>query len=185
MADNLIGAYAIYKAPHYTGDDLNNQIAINVERLNAYTPRAAYLLRYLVPGQNQIQYLLTFEVSSIQLLDANTLQGVYIEQDGIGVLIDCVSVTDFITNANAGTNPTRRYGAGIPAFVNPSISSYCISRLDDGTGSAVNQFVMDYVGRILGQTVYSHISNATRYNVTSYHPIVTIGTDIVTAGACS
>lgn len=185
MAENLISVYALYQAPHFTAFSSNNQIAINTDRINAFTPRPAYLLRELVPGQNQIQYILTFEVSSLQLLDANTLQGVYIEQDGKGVLIDAISVLDFVTNANAGNSPTRKYVGGVPAFTNPTINSYCINRIDDGTGSAVNQLVMDYVGRVIGQTVYSHISNATKYNVTSYTRPIPIGNDIVTVGVCS
>jgi len=74
MADTyLISAVAIYKATHFTP---NETIAINVARLQGYSPRNAWVKRYLVQGQNQIQYLLDFEPSSADVLDPNILEWV-------------------------------------------------------------------------------------------------------------
>jgi hypothetical protein len=111
MADTLIAAVAIYKATHFTP---NETISINALRLQGYSPRNAWVKRYLVQGQNQVQYLLTFEPSSAEVLDPNILQGLYIEVDGVGVVIDCTSVADFVSTVNGDQAAlTRRYASGI------------------------------------------------------------------------
>lgn len=182
MSDTfIISAYAIYKAPHFTGFDSNNQIGINVSKLQGFSPRYAYLKRYLVPGQNQIQYLLTFDASSVDMLDPNLLQGVYVEVSGEGVLVDCVSVADFIATAD-GTqaNLTRRYAGGIPAFISPTKTKYCITRLDAGNGSAINQVVMDYIGQYIGDVSFvSHVTGTSIYSFLSYTVPVAINGDVI------
>ena len=182
----LIAATALYKAPHFTAFDANNQITINADRIMAFTPRAAYLLRYLVPGQNQIQYLLTFEPTSAQLLDVNTLQGVYVEQDGQGVLVDCISVTNFVNAVDTAGSITPRYGGAIPVFVSPVAIAWCISRADDGSGFSHDNVVTDYLNQYAGNVrLRSNISGVSHYIVFSYTQIVAIGADVVTAGACT
>lgn len=182
MSDTfIVQATALYKAPHFTGFDSNNQIGINVSKLQGFSPRFAYLKRYLVPGQNQIQYLLTFEVSSQELLDPNTLQGIYAEVSGEGVLIDCISVADFIATAD-GTQAafTRRYAGGIPAFVSPTPTKYCITRLDDASGSAHNQIVMDYVLQYIGAINFiSHVTGTSIYTFMSYTIPKPINGDVI------
>jgi hypothetical protein len=182
----LLSAVALYKAPHFTALDANNVISINVDRIQFFTPRPAYILRYLVPGQNQIQYLVTFEPTSQQLLDTNTLQGVYVEQDGQGCVVDCISVSNFITAADNAGSLTQRYPAGIPAFVSPSALAYCISRADDGSGFSHDQVVTDYLQQYFGNVrLRSNISGVSHYIVFSYQNVVAIGTDTVTVGACT
>jgi hypothetical protein len=182
----LLSAVALYKAPHFTAFDTNNVISINVDRIQAFTPRPVWILRYLVPGQNQVQYLITFEPTSAQLLDVNTLKAVYIEQDGLGVAIDCVSVANFITAADNAGSLTQNYPAGVPAFVNPTAIAYCISRADDGTGFSHDQVVTDYLLQYFGGVrLRSNISGVSHYIVFSYTVPVAIGADTITAGACT
>ena len=182
----LLSAVALYKAPHFTALDSNNVISINVDRIQAFTPRPAYILRYLVPSQNQIQYLVTFEPTSQQLLDTNTLQGVYVEQDGQGVVVDCISVANFITAADNSGSLTQRYPGGVTAFVSPTAIAYCISRADDGSGFSHDQVVTDYLQQYYGNVrLRSNISGVSHYIVFSYTFPIAIGADTITAGACT
>lgn len=179
MADTyILPAYALYTAPHFTGFDNNNQIAINVIQIDAFSPRYAWLKRYLVPGQNQIQYLLTFEPNSLEVADPNILQGVYIEQDGKGVLIDCISVDNFIAAADGLGTITRRYAAGVPAFVTPTPTCYIIARIDNATGSDMNDVVMGYVTQYIGNVQFvSHVTGTSLYRIYSYTVPVGINGD--------
>lgn len=182
----LLAATALYKAPHFTAYDSNNQITINADRIMAFTPRNAYILRYLVPGQNQIQYLITFEPTSAQLLDVNTLQGIYVEQDGQGVVIDCISISNFVTAVDTGGTITARYGGTITVFTSPTAIAWCISRADDGSGFSHDNVVTDYLNQYAGNVrLRSNISGVSHYIVFSYTQIVAIGTDSVSAGACT
>jgi hypothetical protein len=193
----LTPAVALYKAPHFTGYDSNNVITLNADRIQAFTPRPAWIKRYLVPGQNQIQYLLTFEPSSADLLDPNILTGVYVEQDGAGVVIDCTNVTAFDTAINNQTPIPQNYAAGIPLFVSPSAIAYCLVRADDGSGYAHDQVVMQYVTQYWGNVrLRSSVSGISHYILYSFQPIIAqlnvqpgipppYILDTVTVGACT
>lgn len=179
MAETIFQATAIYTAGHYTFNDPNNVIELNSTRLQGFTPRNAYLLRYIIPGQNQVQYLLTFEPSSADLADVNTIVGLYVEEDGKGVLIDCISITQFNAVANGTGTIQRRYGAA-PAFTTPTASFWCVTRSDDGSGHAHNKVVMDYVGQYIGNVrMKSNISGTSVYTFQAYGTVVAIGSDSV------
>lgn len=182
MADTfLFQATAIYKANHYVFDQPNVRVIdFNAPRIGGFSPRNAWLLRYIVPGQNQVQYLLTFEPSSEQLLDTNTLQGLYVEQDGLGVMVDCISVANFNAVANgtvAGLTP--RYGTA-PAFVTPEALYWCITRSDDGTATDHSIATTDYVGQYIGNMrMVSNISGVTTYRMLAYGTPIAIGSDVL------
>lgn len=181
MSDTLIlQAYALYKATHFTGFDNNNQIGIEVFRLQGFSPRYAWVKRYLVPGQNQVQYLLTFEPSSAEVTDANVIQGVYIEIDGQGVVIDCISCDNFTAAANGTGTITRRYAAGVTAFTTPTPACYTVSRIDDGSVSAANQVVMDYVTQYIGNVEpVSSVTGTSTYRLYAFSRPTPVGGDIV------
>jgi hypothetical protein len=202
MANTILtAAYALYKAPHFTGYDSNNQITINADLIGAFTPRPAWIKRYLVPGQNQIQYLPTFEPSSADLADPNILTAVYIEQNGQGVYIDCISVANAEAAFNGTGSLTTTYigqPGGIPLFTTPTAIAYCISRADDGSAGAHGLVSQAYVGQYVGNVrLRSNISGISHYTVFSFlFPIAQLcpipGTpstswtaDVVTAGACA
>lgn len=194
----LLPAVCLYKAPHFTGYDSNNIVSINADRVQALTPRPAWIKRYLVPGQNQIQYLLTFEPSSADLADPNTLQGVYLEQDGIGFVIDSINVSNTNDALNGVGSITQRYGAGIPLFTTPTAVAYCLVRADDGSayahGQVSTQYVTQYVGNV---RLRSNVSGISHYILFSYtfpiaqlNPIPGVPStswvlDTITAGACT
>lgn len=178
----IISAVALYKATHFTGNDSNNVIGVNVSKLQGFSPRYAYVKRYLVPGQNQIQSLLTFSVSSEELLDPNLIQGIYIEVSGEGVVVDCISVADFIATADGlQVNLTRRYAAGVPAFTSPTPTTYYIRRLDDASVSAHSDVCTDYVLQYVGACTHvSHVTGTSIYAISSYTVPIPIGGDVIT-----
>lgn len=202
MANTILtAAYALYKAPHFTGYDANNLITINADLIGAFTPRPAWIKRYLVPGQNQIQYLLTFEPTSADLADPNILTGVYIEQNGVGVVIDCISVANAESAFNGTGSLTTTYigqPGGIPLFSTPQAIAYCVVRSDNGSADAIGLFSQAYVGQYIGNVrLRSNISGISHYIIFSYtFPIAQLcpqpgqssalwPSDSVTAGACT
>jgi len=183
MADTfLFQATAIYKATHYVFDDANSRVIdFNAPRIQGFSPRNVWLLRQIIPGQNQVQYLLTFEPSSEQLLDTNTLQGLYVEQDGLGVMIDCISIANFNAVANGTLGGiTPRYGTP-PAFQTPEALYWCITRSDDGTGFEHDQVVMQYVGQYIGNIrLVSNVTGVSVYRMLAYGTPKAIGSDVLT-----
>lgn len=192
----LLAVVALYKAPHFVGYDTNeNQISLNADRVQAFTPRNSWIKRYLVPGQNQIQYLLTFEPTSAELADPNTLSGVYIEQDGKGVVVDCISVANLVGALNGTSSYTQQYTSGVPLFLSPTSTAYCLVRVDDGSGYAhakvETDYVTSYVGNIIRRSYFSGVSH---YSLSSFivpapqtpQPPTGSGiVDVITVGSCS
>lgn len=179
MALTIFVATAIYTKGQYVFNDPNNSIDINAAELQAFTPRNCWLLRTIVPGTNRIEYNITFSPSSADLADANTIVGLYIEQDGQGVMIDCISITQFNAVANGTGTIQARYGAA-PAFTSPTTSYWCVTRSDDGSGAAHNDVVMDYVGQYIGNVrLKSNISGTSVYTFQAYGTVTAIGTDSV------
>jgi hypothetical protein len=178
----LIKATAIFKDGQYVFNDPNNEIDLNSLEIDSFAPRNCWLLRYIIPATNQVQYMLTFKPSSADLADSNTIQGLWVEQEGKGVMIDCISIDNFNTILNAGSgNLQRRYGAA-PAFTTPTPSCYRITRADNGTGAAHDQVVTDYVGQYIGNIrMVSNNSGISVYEISAYGTPVAIGTDSIAA----
>lgn len=175
----MFKATAIFKNGQYVFNDPSNEIDLNSAKIDGFSPRPVWLLRTVVPGTNQVQYLPTFAPSSEELADANTIQGLWVEQDGEGVMIDCISIDNFNTIANAGGSLQRRYGAA-PAFTTPTPSYWCITRADNGTGAAHDKVVTDYVGRYIGNVrLKTNISGVSVYEVQAFGTLKALGTDSV------
>jgi len=199
MSDAIVYAYAIYNGTTSTfvGDDYVT-IPINCSRLNAYSPRPVWLVRELAPGDGTIiLYIPTFYPNSEQLLDPNTLSGLWIEVDGQDVMIDVQnqSTTTFITACNAccGSVPTivaSNWNGNTPDFAPLALNSLCIYRFDDGSAGAHNAFAADYVGKYIGVAqLRSNFSNTSHYSITTYYTYtqfqgIIIGSDVVYLGVC-
>ena len=191
---STVNAYVIYDGTghRYVGGE-NQTITINCDRLNAFSPRRVWLLRELAPGDGTtIIYTPTFYPTSPQVLDANTLQGWWIEQDGKDAMIDIASASGLVDACNAccdtvPTIVTRFYTTGVPSFNPLTLNSFCILRLDDGTTTAHGNIALDYLTNIVGGAILkSHITGLSHYTVQSFFTTLTpYGSDIVTAGACS
>jgi hypothetical protein len=189
----LVTAYVIYDGTtsRYVGDQ-NSTVQINCERLQAYSPRPVWLLRYLAPGDGtDILYQPTFSVTSAQLLDTNTLQGFWIEVDGKDIIIDVQNSTVFSTACNAccGSNPiiARFYTNGIASFVPLTGNTFCITRSDAGDTAAHSQVALDYMTNIYSNPIRTYwFSGTSRYQVQSFYTTLNpVGTDTVASGTCA
>lgn len=179
MSTVLFTATAIYARSQYVFNDPNPVIDINAAKVDAFSPRPCWLLRQIVPGTNQIQYVLTFQPTSADLLDVNTILGLWVEQDGRGVMIDCISIADFNTVANGTGTITRRYSSA-PVFTTPTASWWCVTRADDGSGYAHDVVVTDYVGSYIGNVrLKSNTSGVSIYTFQAFGTVVPIGSDSV------
>ncbi|HLA59530.1 MAG TPA: hypothetical protein VK622_12240 [Puia sp.] len=191
---SLVSAYILYdgNSGTFVGDQ-NKTIQINCERMRAYSPRPAWLLRRLMPGDGtQIQSLLTFELTSNDQ-DANTLQGYAIEVDGQDSMIDIVTWEALINACNCpdcddpdGNPVARFYSSGTPAFTPLTLNTYCITRNDDGTGYDHDVAVMAYTGRYVGNMrLRSNLSGVSHYQIEAYSKPQSVGSDVVNTGICT
>lgn len=192
----LVQAYLIYNAQDNTYVDNGTLVTINCDQLQSFTPVECWLQSWLPAGDGtDVIYQLTFDVSSVDLTQygTNLIQGVYIEQNGIGMMIDAADVSTVSTACSAccDSSPvatlTRFYTGGIPSFSNPTAATFCITRLDDGSASAHNEAALAYVGSFSGSfKMVSNMSGTSKYQVQSYTgwPPAARGTDVVASGAC-
>lgn len=192
----MVQAYLIYNAQSNSYVDDGTLVTINCERLQSFTPVKVWLQRWLAAGDGTlVETQITFDVNSVDLTQygANLIQGVYIEQDGAGMIIDIASAATLLDACNACCDDspvatlTRFYTGGIPSFSNPVSANFCITRLDDGSASAHNEAALAYAGSFQGSIkLVSSLSGTSRYQVVSYTgwPPAARGTDIVATGTC-
>lgn len=196
----LVNAYVLYNGTTgiYVGNDIPAvTISINCERLQAFSPRPVWLKRMLAPGDGTvILYEPTFNPTSDELLDANTLVGMWIEQDQQDVMIDVTTVAAFQAACDAccGTVPTiiaNTYGGNPTPFTPLTTNTFCIYRFDSGSAGDHNNFADDYVGQYIGTAVMrSNFSNVSHYTITTFWNLeqftrLLISGDTIYAGACS
>jgi len=197
---NLVNAYVLYQATTniYVGNDVPSPtVSINCERLQAYSPRPVWLLRMLAPGDGTvILYEPTFNPTSEELLDSNTLQGMFIIQDDQSIVIDVTTVAAFQAACDAccGDVPTiiaNNYGGTPTPFTPLTLNTFCIYRFDDGSAGAHDAFADSYVGNFIGNAVLrSNFSNVSHYTITTYWSLdaftkLLVGSDTIYTGACS
>lgn len=196
----LVNAYVIYNATANTfvGNDYVTA-TINCERLQSYSPRPVWLKRILAPGDGTvILYEPTFYPTSDELLDVNTIAGLWVEVDGQDLILDVQnqSSATFNTACNAccGSVPTivaSNYDGFVPIFVTPTLNNLCIYRFDDGSAGAHDAFAADYVSLFVGKAVMrSNFSNVSHYTIQSFYTytqwlgLVKTG-DTVYSGVCA
>jgi len=198
---NLINAYVLYNGTTgiYVGNDTPApMISINCERLQAFSPRPVWLKRQLAPGDGTvILYEPTFAPTSADLLDSNTLQGYWIEQDQQDVMVDVATLAAFQSACDAccGTVPavvTGTYNGNVPAFTPPSLNTFCIYRADSGSAGDHDAFAASYVGNIVGiAQLRSNFSYLSHYTIKTYYSqeafqSLLVGSDTIgEATACS
>lgn len=194
---NLVNAYVIYNGTTgiYVGGE-GVVISINCARLQAFSPRPVWLKRFTAPGDGTvILYEPTFNPTSAELLDPNTVAGFWIEQDGQDVMIDVTSITAFQEACDecCGETPTiisSTYGAGGPtAFAPLSLNTICITTLDGGSAGDHDAFAAKYVGKYVGEAkLRSSFSGTSKYTLTTYFTYLTFpleGSDTAANGACT
>lgn len=195
---NLVNAYVVYNGTtnEFVGHE-GTTVSINCERLQSFSPRPVWLKRVLAPGDGtKTLFVPTFAPTSAELLDVNTIAGFWIRQDGQDVMIDVTTKEAFQTACDAccGTVPdiiASVYSGNVPTFVSLQTNTFCVTRTDDGSGQAVNDFVWDYGRDTIGKVkIRSNVSNVSKYTVQSLWTLAQFtkilkGTDTVVAGACS
>lgn len=196
---NLVNAYVLYNGTTgiYVGNDIPaTTISINCERLQAFSPRPVWLKRMLAPGDGTtILYEPTFNPTSDELLDTNTLVGFWIEQDDQDVMIDVTTLAAFqeACDACCGEVPTiitSIYSGAPPAFTPLTLNTFCIYRYDSGSAGDHDAFADDYAGNFVGiAQLRSNFSNTSHYTIQSNYTFeqfskLLIGTDTIYNGAC-
>lgn len=198
---NLVNAYVLYNATTniYVGNDVPAPtVSINCERLQAYSPRPCWLLRMPAPGDGTIVlYEPTFNPTSDELLDPNTLAGMFIIQDDQSVILDVTTVAAFQAACDAccGDVPSiiaNNYGGSPTPFTPLTTNFLCIFRSDDGSAGAHDAFADDYVGQFIGiAQLRSNFSGVSHYTIETYwtaaqFATLLIGTDTVNnSGVCA
>lgn len=176
---NLVNAYVLYNATTdiYVGNNLPAPtVSINCERLQAYSPRPVWLLRLAAPGDGTIiLYEPTFNPSSDQVLDANTLQGMFIIQDDQSIIVDVTTVAAFQAACDAccGTIPSiiaNNYGGNPTPFTPITTNTFCIFRSDSGSAADHDAMADDYIGSYIGtMQMRSNFSGVSHYTVVTYY----------------
>lgn len=194
----LVTAVVLYNGltNEWVGDQATpTTITINCERLQAYSPRPVWLQRWLAPGDGTlVMYQPTFELTSadVAAYGGNMVQGIWIQQDNLSAMIDVASINAFLEACNGCCDDdvavplARYYTSGVPAFAAPTVSNYCIARVDAGDATAFNDFALAYFSTqgVSDVSMRSHASGISYYDVTSALVPQAIGTDVVTVGAC-
>jgi len=188
---NQVSAYAIYNGATNTFLGSNAPlIALNCTDFAAFTPIFGYLKRKIemgVAGGTIIEYSPTFDANDPEI-DANTLRGVFIQQNEGLIMIDAVSVQNVVDTCDGccGTTNTvtRYYTSGIPTnapFTSPTTSTYTVTRTDAGTPGAIDIFSMDYMDQVVTDPIHvSWASGTSVYRITAFGMPQAVGTDVVT-----
>lgn len=189
----LVNAYVIYNGASNSYVDDGTVITLNCEMLAAFTPRAVWLQRVLAPGDGTlVLYQPTFSINSTDITQygTNLIQGFWVEQNGMGMMVDVANINTIITACNTCCDDspvgtlTRFYTSGIPLFAAPTTQYYCITRLDNGSITAHQDAAFAYTGTYVGDfRVVSNTSGVSVYRVASFTgwPPVARGTDTIVA----
>jgi hypothetical protein len=189
----LINAHLIF-------DGLTSQVAydypliqINCENLGAYAPRPVVVKRRVAPGFGvQDNNTLTFDLCDPEI-DENSLFGYAVTQvngDGTGrlVVVDATSAEAIVTACNAccddaAETVTGIYTSGIPVMEDLSLTTYTLTRMDDGQPYDIQQATLDYLGQYFPGT-FRHtgwqVSGVSTYTFQSFTVPVEIGSDVIT-----
>lgn len=142
------------------------------------TPRVAWLVQQ--NGEEQ------FKVTFTNPLDNNALQGVWVSVGGLGTLLNVKTVAEVLAACNAccGSTPslTPAY-ATIPPFVDGVAATYTITRQEDNSAVAFEDFNLDYMKYIITgtllRTAYNTSTGIATYTFNSYKDPVPLGPDVL------
>ena len=193
MSSRLVEVYVIWsQTGGFVGgqnDGIQNVIAVNCNQLQAFSPRRCWLKRFLTGSSPIVQYILTFGTDDD--FDANTIPGYAIEQNGQLVMVDILTDNSLIDYCNGccdgsfGMPVPSVYNGNLPDFTPATTTYWCITRTDDGDNYANDKFATDYSEYYLTMKIANHTSGTSQYQVITYKTPPALGTDVVTAGACT
>jgi hypothetical protein len=142
------------------------------------TPRVAWLVQS--DGEEQ------YEVTFYNPLDNNALQGVWISIGPLGTLLNVASVDTVINACNAccGSTPVLALAyTSIPAYVPGQLATYTMTRQEDGSAVAFEDFSLDYMKYIypgtLLRTAYNSSTGIATYTFQSYKDPIPLGPDVL------
>lgn len=147
---------------------------------NCALMQGAPRLAWLVQSEGIEQYKVTFDNPN----DINALQGVWVSIDGQGTLLNVATVDLVINACNAccGSTPTLASAySSIPAFIPPVPATYTMTREEDNSAVAFEDFALDYYKYIIPgsllRTTYS--GGRATYTFSSYKDPVPLGPDVL------
>lgn len=165
--------------------------SINCLKLSAFSPRQAWIkTNYHAGDGTTITYTVTMEPTDPEI-DATTIKGWMVQQEDDVLIIDAVSAQAILDACNAccGDVPALippYYTSGVPAYVYPVASKFCVTRADEGSAWDHELFTEDYIVQTIGGArIVSSTGTSTKYEVLAYGTPAAVGADTVAAGACS
>lgn len=198
---SLAQVKVLFRKNHFVGNDTDNIAVINCTLLSSYSPRPGWLVRQKDGRSPDILYWLTFDPDSSAFGDANTIKGFWLEEtsESEGMFVDITTADALVEACNCvdcdtptGNLITGIYGSGVPAFVDPTPVTYCVTRINTlAQGGAnltvVQQIVMDYTGQLENLRMFNYNSGtgALKMQGTSYSKPAPIGADVIVSGVCS
>lgn len=176
----------------FVGDCVANYAIVSCELMSGGTPKICWLKReQLCCGDNGVNYTLTFADPS----DADALVGVWITQDGKGVMVDAADLNEILAECEKccdgdAVEPTTTYTdddglSTFPAITGGAVVAYCITRADDGSIGAQQKFDLDYYGRYKTAKLFSASGTSSKYDVTSVAKPTVVLTDTIATAVCS
>lgn len=114
------------------------------------------------------------------------LQGVWLEYDGIGVLIDATDVANVVTLCNEccgeASAATARYNGTFPSVADIEPTLFTVVREDEGSQLAFQRAMLDYLGQYIEGTFQrtGYAGGESTYTMQSRGTVTPIGDDTVT-----
>lgn len=173
---SFISAQKLYQNEEFVGGC--PAAIFNSERVHGQ-PRQAWIY-----PNGYSYWILTFK--DPQREDA--LTGTWINEDEMGILLDG-SVADVATALSSccGNTPvvvTPLYNGIYPNVVDPQIATYTVTRVDDGSVTAMQDFMLAYARWIISDATFqrsSYASGTSTYTFTSFRDPFPQGNDVITS----
>lgn len=175
MSEVTVQAYVLYQNEEFLGICPTPK-AFNCSRIQG-TPRAAWLIQ---SPDSYEQYRVTFD----NPFDVNALTGVWISYDGVGFFLNIANVAALVTGCNTccGSSPiiAQQYTT-LPLFIQPVAATYTVTRQEDNSSVAFDDFARDYLKYIISGTLLKTGFSAgiATYTFQSYKDPIPLGPDVL------
>lgn len=175
MSAVIVQASVLYQNEEFLGICPTPK-SFNCDRVQG-TPRAAWLIQ---SPDSYEQYRVTFDNPN----DVNALTGVWISYDGVGFFLNAASVAAWVTACNTccGSSPVvAPLYATLPLYIQPLAATYTITREEDNSSVAFDDFARDYLKYIISGTLLKTAYSGGRatYTFSSYKDPIPLGPDVL------
>lgn len=173
----IFKSFVLYQNEEFLGICTTPQ-SFNCELMQG-TPRQAWLVQN---PDGEEQYKVTFA----NPFDNNALQGVWISIGGLGSFLNVKTVDEVVgvCNSCCGSTPslTQAYTT-IPTYIAPVAATYTITRQEDNSAVAFEDFALDYMKYIITgtllRTAYNAGTGIATYTFNSYKDPIALGPDVL------